>query len=130
MILIIIREFPRTTDGVNDHIHHFFIMNKQGFRNNWDECRWYIRKDSYTMFIFFHANVSLLTQIPLQYIIYHYWYMYYRIIRFDGDSISKHFKGNGTPNSRTCNTLNTFTNFGIYENLSSKILKNSNQLEN
>lgn len=46
------------------------------------------------MFIFFHANESLLTQIPLQYIIYHYWY--YRIIRFDGDSISKHFKGNGT----------------------------------
>lgn len=126
MILIIIREFPRTTDGVNDHIHHFFIMNKQGFRNNWDECRWYIRKDSYTMFIFFHANESLLIQVPLQYIIYHYWY--YRIIRFDGDSISKHFKGNGIPNSH--NTLNTFTNFGIYENLSSKIIKNSNQLEN
>lgn len=128
MILIIIREFPRTTDGVNDHIHHFFIINKQGFRNNWDECRWYIRKDSYTMFIFFHANESLLTQIPLQYIIYHYWY--YRIIRFDGDSTSKHFKGNGTPNSRTCNTLNTFTNFGIYENLSPQIIKNGNQLEN
>lgn len=80
------------------------------------------------MFIFFHANESLLIQIPLQYIIYHYWYMYYRIIRFDGDSTSKHFKGNGTPNS--CNTLNTFTNFGIYENLSSKIIKNGNQLEN
>lgn len=28
MILIIIREFPRTTDGVNDHIHHFFIINE------------------------------------------------------------------------------------------------------
>lgn len=123
MILIIIREFLRTTDGVNDHIHNFFIINKQGIRNNWDECRWYIRKDSYTMFIFFHANESLLTQISLQYIIYQYWY--YRIIRFDGDSI---FKGNGTPNSR--NTLNTFTNFGIYENLSPQIIKNGNQLEN
>lgn len=26
------------------------------------------------MFIFFHANESLLIQIPLQYIIYQYWY--------------------------------------------------------
>lgn len=78
------------------------------------------------MFIFFHANESLLIPIPLQYIIYHYWY--YRIINFDGDSISKHFKGIDNPNSH--NTVNTIHYFGIYENLSSKILKNGNQLEN
>lgn len=44
------------------------------------------------------------------------------------DSTSKHFKGNGTPNSH--NTLNTIHYFGIYENLSPKIIKNGNQLEN
>lgn len=44
------------------------------------------------------------------------------------DSTSKHFKGNGTPKSH--NTLTTISNFGIYENLSPKIIKIGNQLEN
>lgn len=52
--------------------------------------------------------------------------MYYRIIRFDGDLIFKYFKGNGIFNLRICNILNIFINFGIYENLFLKILKNSN----